>query len=80
MDGLNGLVELIKLMLMSMGVIFLFLMITKYQLVLKLIRGVDPIQNGEPKAVYTEWKPITEDDNQIVAAITAAIIHHNNRG
>jgi Na+-transporting methylmalonyl-CoA/oxaloacetate decarboxylase gamma subunit len=34
----------------------------------------------EQKIETKEWKPETPDDKQITAAITAAIIHHNNKG
>ena len=79
MEEVNNLVEATKFMLIGMGVVFLFLTIMIYVLKMQayliakfLVKESKPIETKE-------WKPTTTDDKQITAAITAAIIYHNNK-
>ena len=79
MEEVNNLVEATKFMLIGMGVVFLFLTIMIYVLKLQayliakfLVKESKPIETKE-------WKPTPTDDKQITAAITAAIIYHNNK-
>ncbi|MEA3553572.1 MAG: OadG family protein [Campylobacterota bacterium] len=79
MEEVNLVSEALKFMALGMGVVFLFLtvMIFALKLQAKLIAKYFP---EKPKEVANTWKPNTtnEDEKNTIAAITAAIIHHNN--
>ena len=79
MEEVNLVSEAFKFMALGMGIVFLFLtvMIFALKLQAKLIAKYFP---EKPKDVSKTWKPITtnEDEKHTIAAITAAIIHHNN--
>lgn len=84
MEEVNLVLEAIKFMVLGMGIVFLFLTIMVFALKIqaKLIAKFFP---EKEEKVSKEWKPQTaqkSDDKDIVAAITAAIIHHNqnNKG
>ena len=81
MEEVNLVTEALKFMVLGMGVVFLFLTIMVFALKAqaKLIAKFFP---EKPKDVSNEWKPKTteqSDDKDTIAAITAAIIHHNNQ-
>jgi len=77
MDEVNLLAEAVKFMFIGMGVVFLFLIVMMYILKLQAYL-ISKFAKIEEKNVPTQvWKPVTTDDKQITAAITAAIIHHN---
>ena len=79
MEEVNSLVEATKFMFIGMGVVFLFLIIMIYVLKLQSYL-IAKFLAKESKPVETkEWKPTATDDKQITAAITAAIIYHNNK-
>ena len=77
MGEVNQLAEAVKFMFMGMGVVFLFLIVMIYALKLQAFLISKFIKEEEKKVPTNEWKPVTTDDKQIAAAITAAIIHHN---
>ncbi|HFU74996.1 MAG TPA: hypothetical protein ENK66_01990 [Arcobacter sp.] len=81
MEEVNMVSEAFKFMALGMGIVFTFLsiMVVVLKLQAKLINkffAEEPKAKGPTK----EWQPQSEDDKQITAAITAAIIHHNNKG
>ncbi|MEA3353080.1 MAG: OadG family protein [Campylobacterota bacterium] len=81
MEEVNLVSEALKFMVLGMGIVFLFLIVMVFalQLQAKLIAKFFP---EKPKDVSNEWKPqnTTEsEDKSTIAAITAAIIHHNNQ-
>jgi len=82
MEEVNLVSEALKFMALGMGIVFLFLTIMIFVLKLqaKLIAKFFP---EKPKEVTPQWKPqvVIEDNTDEIAAITAAIIHHNkNKG
>jgi len=81
MEEVNLVSEALKFMVLGMGIVFTFLILMIFILKLqaKLIAKFFP---EKPKDVSNEWKPKpanTADDKDTIAAITAAIIHHNNQ-
>lgn len=81
MTDVNMVAEAFKFMALGMGIVFLFLIIMVFVLNLqaKLINKFFAEKVVE-KVPVNEWQPQSEDEKQITAAITAAIIHHNNKG
>mgnify|MGYP000620951706 CR=1 FL=1 len=81
MEEVNLVSEALKFMALGMGIVFLFLTIMVFVLKLqaKLISKFFA-EEPKPKGSTKEWQPQGEDESQITAAITAAIIHHNNKG
>ncbi len=81
MEEVNLVSEALKFMALGMGIVFLFLtvMIFALKLQTKLIAKYFP---EKPKEVLNTWKPEVKNDDEknTIAAITAAIIHHNNKG
>ena len=77
MGEVNQLAEAVKFMFIGMGVVFSFLVVMIYALKLQAFLISKFIKEEEKKVPTNEWKPVTTDDKQITAAITAAIIHHN---
>jgi oxaloacetate decarboxylase gamma subunit len=82
MEEVNLVSEALKFMALGMGIVFLFLTIMIFALKLqaKLIAKYFP---EKPKEVKPSWKPSPTDnvdEKNTIAAITAAIIHHNNKG
>ena len=82
MEEVNLVSEALKFMVLGMGIVFLFLtvMIFALKLQAKLIAKYFP---EKPKEVKPAWKPSSTenvDEKNTIAAITAAIIHHNNKG
>ncbi len=82
MEEVNLVSEAFKFMALGMGIVFLFLtvMIFVLKIQAKLIAKFFP---EKPKDVSSTWKPEStpaDDDKDTIAAITAAIIHHNNKG
>jgi len=78
MEEINLVSEALKFMALGMGIVFLFLaiMIVALKLQAKLIAKFFPL---EVKEATSQWKPqVVEDNTDTIAAITAAIIHHNN--
>jgi oxaloacetate decarboxylase gamma subunit len=81
MEEVNLVSEAFKFMVLGMGIVFLFLTIMVFALKIqaKLIEKFFPEKEAETS---NEWKPQTtqqSDDKNVIAAITAAIIHHNNQ-
>lgn len=82
MEEVNMVAEAIKFMVLGMGIVFLFLiiMVVVLKLQAKLIEKFFTGSANE-KTSTKEWQPQQEENKeQITAAITAAIIHHNNKG
>ena len=82
MEEVNLVSEAFKFMALGMGIVFLFLtvMIFVLKIQAKLIAKFFPLK---PKDVSSTWKPESTqsvDNKDTIAAITAAIIHHNNKG
>ncbi|MEA3315219.1 MAG: OadG family transporter subunit [Campylobacterota bacterium] len=80
MEEVNLVVESLKFMILGMGIVFTFLtvMIFALKLQAKLIAKFFPEE--VTKDISSTWKPQVkqEDEKDTIAAITAAIIHHNN--
>jgi oxaloacetate decarboxylase gamma subunit len=82
MEEVNLVSEAFKFMALGMGIVFLFLTIMIFILKLQafLITKFFPL---EEKEKVSSWKPqnnpVTVDDRDTTAAITAAIIHYNNQ-
>ena len=81
MEEVNLVAESLKFLVLGMGIVFTFLTIMvfalKYQA--KLIAKYFPL---EEKPQGSQWKPTpsaSKDEEQTIAAITAAIIHYNNQ-
>lgn len=81
MEEVNLVSEALKFMALGMGIVFLFLTLMVFILKLQasIIAKFFP---EKPKDVSSEWKPQSTnevDKKDTIAAITAAIIHHNNQ-
>jgi len=70
--------EALKFMALGMGVVFAFLVIMIFMLKLQTVLinkfFKDESKNKIPSK---QWQPKPTDNKNLVAAITAAIIHHN---
>ena len=79
MEEVNLVNEALKFMALGMGIVFLFLVIMIFTLKLqaKLIAKFFKEEVKKPDNVK-HLQANVSDDSQITAAITAAIIHHNN--
>ena len=70
--------EALKFMALGMGVVFAFLVIMMFMLKLQTVLinkfFKDESKNKIPSK---QWQPKPTDSKNLVAAITAAIIHHN---
>ncbi len=75
----NLTVEALKFMVLGMGIVFLFLIIMIYALKLQaaLIAKFLPEEEAPAKAAATP-KANNANDSKKIAAIVAAIQHHNN--
>jgi len=79
MEDVNLVLESLKFMALGMGIVFTFLtvMIFVLKIQAKLIANFFPEKQKED--VSPTWKPqAVNDEKDTIAAITAAIIHHNN--
>ena len=75
---INLIAESLKFMVLGMGIVFLFLTTMIYVLKLQayLIKKYIPETND--KATNSkEWQPANKSNDDIIAAITGAIIHHS---
>lgn len=81
MEEVNLVVESLKFMVLGMGIVFIFLIVMIFALKLqaKLIAKFFPLE--VKKDISSTWKPQVkqEDEKDTIAAITAAIIYHNNK-
>jgi oxaloacetate decarboxylase gamma subunit len=79
MEEINLVNESLKFMALGMGIVFLFLtvMIFALKLQAKLIAKFFKEEEKKPSPIK-HLKANVNDDSEITAAITAAIIHHNN--
>jgi oxaloacetate decarboxylase gamma subunit len=81
MEEVNLVSEALKFMALGMGIVFLFLTVMIFVLKLQtfLIMKFFPTKEQEK---VSSWKPqnnpVSTDDSDTTAAITAAIIHYNN--
>lgn len=81
MEEVNLVSESLKFMVLGMGIVFLFLTIMIFILKLQA-RLIAKFFPEKEETVSKEWKPKAtqqSDDKDTIAAITAAIIHHNNQ-
>ena len=82
MEEINIVAEAIKFMILGMGIVFVFLIIMVYamQLQAKIIEKYFA-KEETPKTPTKEWQPTQtnkdEEEKTLIAAITAAIMHHN---
>ena len=82
MDEVNVVAEALKFMVLGMGIVFVFLIIMVYamQLQAKIIEKYFA-KEETPKTSTKQWQPTQankdEEEKTLVAAITAAILHHN---
>ena len=81
MEDVNLVFESLKFMILGMGIVFLFLIIMVFALKIqaKLIAKFFPEKSKEVSNKHQQTYTNTTDDKDIIAAITAAIIHHNNQ-
>jgi len=80
MEEVNLINEALKFMALGMGIVFLFLavMIFALKLQAKLIAKFFPQEvKASDNSKHLQTKVVNNED-QVTAAITAAIIHHNN--
>ena len=70
--------ESLKFMVLGMGIVYLFLVIMIFALKAQASL-IAKFFKEETKAPSTskEWQPKPTDNKNVVAAITAAVIHHN---
>ncbi|MCK5109915.1 MAG: OadG family protein [Arcobacteraceae bacterium] len=70
--------EALKFMALGMGIVFTFLVIMIFALKAQAAI-IAKYFAEEPKSSSTsnEWKPKPTDNKNVIAAITAAILHHN---
>jgi len=80
MEEVNLINEALKFMALGMGIVFLFLavMIFALKLQAKLIAKFFPEEVKTPDNSKHLQSNIVNNEDQVTAAITAAIIHHNN--
>jgi len=73
-------VEALKFMALGMGIVFtfLFIMIIALKIQAALIEKYF-IQEEKTISTSNEWQPKPTDNKNVVAAITAAILHHNQK-
>jgi len=82
MDEVNVVAEAVKFMILGMGIVFTFLIIMVYamQLQAKIVEKYFSKEETS-KAPTKQWQPAQaqkeEEEKTLVAAITAAILHHN---
>jgi len=81
MDEVNVVAEALKFMVLGMGIVFMFLIIMVYamQLQAKIIEKYFAKEEAQ-KTPTKQWQPTQaqeEEEKTLVAAITAAILHHN---
>ena len=84
MEDTNLVLEALKFMVLGMGIVFLFLviMIIILKLQTKLIMKFFPLEEKiKTSKLESKTKTIHTDsiEKVTIAAITAAIIHHNNQ-
>jgi len=80
MEEINLVSEAIKFMALGMGIVFSFLIIMIFALKLQAYL-IEKFLKTEEAIVKTPEKHLKQNltnDDEITAAITAAIIHHNN--
>lgn len=79
MDEVNLVSEALKFMALGMGIVFLFLIIMIFALKLQAVLIKKFFKEEEKLPVKSKHlQANVTNDNAITAAITAAIIHHNN--
>jgi oxaloacetate decarboxylase gamma subunit len=75
---INLLAESLKFMVLGMGIVFLFLFIMIYALKLQAFLIGKYLPETDDKASNSkEWQPANQSNDDIIAAITGAIIHHS---
>ena len=74
---LNPIMESVKFMVLGMGIVFLFLIIMIYALKALAIIIAKFAPEEESKTSSKEWQPANKSNDDIIAAITGAIIHHS---
>ncbi len=80
MEDVNLITEALKFMALGMGIVFTFLVIMIFALKLQASL-ISRILKEDSKLSKTQHrKSSNTDDSNITAAITAAIIFHNNKG
>ena len=77
MEEVNLVSEALTFMALGMGIVFIFLIIMIFALKVQA-RLIAKFFPEKPKETISHWKPQATDDRNTIAAITAAIIHHNN--
>jgi oxaloacetate decarboxylase gamma subunit len=75
---INLIAESLKFMVLGMGIVFLFLTVMIYALKAQayLIEKYVP-KEDEKASNSKEWQPANKSNDDIIAAITGAIIHHS---
>jgi oxaloacetate decarboxylase gamma subunit len=75
----NLVVESLKFMALGMGIVFTFLFIMIIALKLQAVL-IKKYFVKEEKLISNEWQPKPTDNKNVVVAIAAAILHHNQKG
>ncbi len=81
MEEVNLVNEALKFMALGMGIVFLFLTIMIFALKLQaslIAKFFKEDQKNTTNSTINHLQSNAIDDSAITAAITAAIIHHNN--
>jgi oxaloacetate decarboxylase gamma subunit len=75
---INLVAEALKFMVLGMGIVFIFLTIMIFVLKAQayLIAKYVP-ENDDKASNSNEWQPAKKSNDDIIAAITGAIIHHS---
>ena len=68
--------EALKFMALGMGIVFTFLIIMIVALKVQATL-IAKYLTKEEKSSSNEWQPKPTDNKNVIAAITAAILHHN---
>jgi oxaloacetate decarboxylase gamma subunit len=75
---INLIAESLKFMVLGMSIVFLFLIVMIYALKAQAYLIAKYLPEADDKASNSkEWQPAKSSNDDIVAAITGAIIHHS---
>jgi oxaloacetate decarboxylase gamma subunit len=79
MEEVNLVAEALKFMVLGMGIVLSFLVIMIFALKAQayLIAKFLPEKPAEVATKTKEWQPANANNEDVTAAITAAIVHHS---
>ncbi len=75
----NSLVEVIKLLLIGMGIVFTFIIVAVYMTKGKILRKFFPQEEVQPQTINVAMQAnAVNTDLAKIAAVIAAVQHHTN--